>query len=38
MKLYIDNREPKAIIDYLEFINNNSKKYPPLTFHPPAVS
>ena len=25
MKLYIDNREPKAIIDYLEFINNNSK-------------
>ena len=25
MKLYIDNREPKAIIDYLEFINNSSK-------------
>lgn len=25
MKLYIDNREPKAIIDSLEFINNNSK-------------
>ena len=25
MKLYIDNREPKAIIDALEFINNSSK-------------
>lgn len=25
MKLYIDNREPKAIIDSLEFINNSSK-------------
>jgi len=25
MKLYIDNREPKGIIDSLEFINNSSK-------------
>ena len=25
MKLVIDNREPKAIIDSLEFINNSSK-------------
>lgn len=25
MKLYIDNREPKTIIDFLNYINNNSK-------------
>lgn len=25
MKLFIDNREPKTIIDSLEFINNTSK-------------